>query len=49
MQGVAGVAHGVALSLMVALPAVEAECGPPTDLNDRWAVAALASEPKKVG
>jgi len=44
MQGVAGVVLGVALSLMVALPAMAAECGTPTDLHDGWAVAAPDQE-----
>jgi CubicO group peptidase (beta-lactamase class C family) len=43
MQGVAGVVLGVALSLMVALPAMAAECTP-TDLHDGWAVAAPDQE-----
>jgi len=44
MQGVAGVVLGVALSMMVALPAMAAECGTPTDLHDGWAVAAPDQE-----
>jgi hypothetical protein len=43
MQGVAGVVLGVAFSLMVALPAMAAECTP-TDLHDGWAVAAPDQE-----
>jgi hypothetical protein len=30
MRGVAGIVPGVAISLMVALPAMAAECGTPT-------------------
>src|SRR6266851_6488481 len=44
MQGVAGVVLGVALSLMVALPAMAAECGTPNDLHDGWTVAAPGQE-----
>lgn len=44
MLGIAGVMLRGALSLMVALPAMAADCGTPTDLHDGWAVAAPQQE-----
>jgi CubicO group peptidase (beta-lactamase class C family) len=44
MRHIGVVAHGVVLGSLIAVAAMAADCGSPTDLNDGWTVAASEKE-----